>query len=201
MPDYATGAATVGGLSACSPGGGIPTAPCAAAAMARPRIRPSGPHVLPHFSAVAATARQRGKVRAVAGVMASPWLLLAVLSCGHSGDQGRKSIGAQNLAGLRTSTHPQFFLAKRTREADGRCCLAVGASLGGHAGQPAGVLPYWRGLRLPSFLPAVRLVAAALAVTDGSQVGDFGRHGGDYQTSHFAGVRKFRGARCCRWSP
>ena len=54
--------------------------------------------------------------------------------------------------------------------ADGRCCLAVGAGLGRHAGQPTGVLPYWRGLRLPSFFPAVRLVAAALAVTDVSRV-------------------------------
>ena len=75
-------------------------------AMTRPKIRPSGWGFLPYFSRPSVTAHQRPKVCAVAGVMAVPWLLLAALSCGHSGDQGRKSMGTQNLAQRRASTPP-----------------------------------------------------------------------------------------------
>lgn len=203
LPDYATGPTTGGGLSRCSPGGEIPTAPG--------HDSPENPGQwlgLPsllfaahrHSSPAAQGARRcwgDGLALAAAGG-ALPWPFRRP----RKEIQGRpKSSGSPHLYA------PACRSPKRTREnggqaapiapggwlswvamrrgalaagardgwlgapfADGRCCLAVGASLGRHAGQPAGVLPYWRGLRLPYFFPAARLVAVALAVTDLSRV-------------------------------
>ena len=206
--------------------------------MTRPKIRPSGWGFLPYFSRPTATARQRPKVRAVAGVTASPWLLLAALSCGHSGDQGRKSMGTQNLAQRRASTPPHDFCRKGPAKMAGkpRQSLQVAGCRGWQcAGAPwrlAPVMVGWarRSLMVVAAWRWVPASAAMLAnplgffltgaasgflpssllsgwwlrlwlslrvigdgwrgVTDGSQVGDSGRHGGDYQTSYFAGVSK-----------